>query len=103
MTPAAFAANTVCIGNNLVMPGCGRKLRAELESRGYKVVTVPLGSFQRSGGGGVLPDLAARPAISQRPRSRFFRSAQRRVDLSSAGEPGQSSFSLSALSGAATV
>ena len=46
----AFAANTVCIGNNLVMPGCGPKLRGELESRGYKVVTVPLGSFQRSGG-----------------------------------------------------
>lgn len=45
-----LAANTVCIGNNLVMPGCGRKLRAELEGRGYKVVTVPLGSFLRSGG-----------------------------------------------------
>ena len=38
------------IGNALVMPGCGPKLRAELEGRGYKVVTVPLGSFQRSGG-----------------------------------------------------
>ena len=46
----AFAANTVCIGNNLVMPGCGPALRAELTARGYKVVTVPLGSFQRSGG-----------------------------------------------------
>lgn len=46
----AFAANTVCIGNNLVMPGCGPVLRAELTARGYKVVTVPLGSFQRSGG-----------------------------------------------------
>jgi len=46
----AFAANTVCIGHTLVMPGCGPKLRAALEGRGYKVVTVPLGSFQRSGG-----------------------------------------------------
>jgi N-dimethylarginine dimethylaminohydrolase len=46
----AFAANTVCIGNALVMPGCGPVLRADLEGRGYKVVTVPLGSFQRSGG-----------------------------------------------------
>ena len=46
----AFAANTVCIGNNLIMPGCGPTLRTDLESRGYKVVTVPLGSFQRSGG-----------------------------------------------------
>jgi N-dimethylarginine dimethylaminohydrolase len=45
-----LAANTVCIGDTLVMPGCGSNLRAELESRGYKVVTVPLGSFLRSGG-----------------------------------------------------
>jgi len=45
-----LAANTVCIGDNLVNPGCGPKLRAELEGRGYKVVTVPLGSFLRSGG-----------------------------------------------------
>lgn len=45
-----FAANTVCIGNTLVMPGCGDALRAELVARGYKIVTVPLGSFQRSGG-----------------------------------------------------
>ena len=45
-----LAANTVCIGDHLVNPGCGPKLRAELEGRGYKVVTVPLGSFLRSGG-----------------------------------------------------
>jgi len=45
-----LAANTVCIGDTLVNPGCGPKLRAELEGRGYKVVTVPLGSFLRSGG-----------------------------------------------------
>jgi N-dimethylarginine dimethylaminohydrolase len=45
-----LAANTVCIGDNLVNPGCGPKLRAELEGRGYKVVSVPLGSFLRSGG-----------------------------------------------------
>ena len=45
-----LAANTVCIGDTLVTPGCGPRLRAELEGRGYKVVTVPLGSFLRSGG-----------------------------------------------------
>jgi N-dimethylarginine dimethylaminohydrolase len=45
-----LAANTVCIGDNLVTPACGLKLRAELEGRGYNVVTVPLGSFLRSGG-----------------------------------------------------
>ena len=45
-----LAANTVCIGDNLVNPGCGPKLRAELEGRSYRVVSVPLGSFLRSGG-----------------------------------------------------
>ena len=72
----AFAANTVCIGNNLVMPGCGPKLRSELESRGYKVVTVPLGSFQRSGGAAFCLTLrldrqsasAARPLLTAATR-----------------------------------
>jgi len=32
------------------MSACGPRLRAELEGRGYLVVTVPLGSFLRSGG-----------------------------------------------------
>lgn len=45
-----LAANAVCIGDTLVMSACGPRLRAELEGRGYQVVTVPLGSFLRSGG-----------------------------------------------------
>ena len=45
-----LAANAVCIGDTLVMSACGPRLRAELEGRGYAVVTVPLGSFLRSGG-----------------------------------------------------
>jgi arginine dihydrolase len=45
-----FAANTVCLGSTLVMSGCSARLRAELEERGYRVVTTPLPSFQRSGG-----------------------------------------------------
>jgi N-dimethylarginine dimethylaminohydrolase len=45
-----LAANAVCIGDTLVMSACGPRLRAELEGRGYCVVTVPLGSFLRSGG-----------------------------------------------------
>jgi N-dimethylarginine dimethylaminohydrolase len=45
-----FAANTVCLGSTLVMSGCSANLRAELEERGYRVVTTPLPSFQRSGG-----------------------------------------------------
>jgi N-dimethylarginine dimethylaminohydrolase len=45
-----LAANAVCIGDTLVMSACGPRLRAELEDRGYRVATVPLGSFLRSGG-----------------------------------------------------
>jgi len=45
-----LAANAVCIGDTLVMSACSKRLRAELEGRGYEVVTVPLGSFLRSGG-----------------------------------------------------
>jgi N-dimethylarginine dimethylaminohydrolase len=46
-----LAANAVCIGDTLVMSACGPRLRAELEERGYAVMTAPLGSFLRSGGG----------------------------------------------------
>ena len=45
-----LAANAVCLGNTLVMSGCGEPLRARLAERGYRVVTTPLGSFLRSGG-----------------------------------------------------
>jgi N-dimethylarginine dimethylaminohydrolase len=45
-----FAANTVCLGNTLVMSACSAGLRAELEERGYRVVTTRLPSFRRSGG-----------------------------------------------------
>jgi N-dimethylarginine dimethylaminohydrolase len=45
-----LAANAVCIGNTLVMPACGERLRSELEARGYQIVVVPLPSFLRSGG-----------------------------------------------------
>jgi N-dimethylarginine dimethylaminohydrolase len=45
-----FAANTVCLGDTLIMAGCGARLRAELGERGYNVVTTPLSSFLRSGG-----------------------------------------------------
>jgi N-dimethylarginine dimethylaminohydrolase len=33
-----FAANTVCLGNTLVMSGCSARLRAKLEERGYRLV-----------------------------------------------------------------
>src|SRR5262249_50053776 len=45
-----LAANTVCIGDTLVMSACSRRLRDELRERGYRVATTPLASFHRSGG-----------------------------------------------------
>jgi N-dimethylarginine dimethylaminohydrolase len=45
-----LAANAVCLGNTLVMSGCGDGLRRQLEERGYRVMTRPLRSFLRSGG-----------------------------------------------------
>jgi N-dimethylarginine dimethylaminohydrolase len=45
-----LGVNSVCIGNDVVMCWCTPTLRAELESRGYRVHVVPLGSFNRSGG-----------------------------------------------------
>jgi len=47
---AQLAANAVCVGDALVMSGCGDRLRAELNERGYRVIVVPLPSFLRSGG-----------------------------------------------------
>jgi N-dimethylarginine dimethylaminohydrolase len=45
-----LAANAVCLGRTLIMSDCGARLRADLEERGYQVVTTPLPSFLRSGG-----------------------------------------------------
>lgn len=45
-----LAANTVCVGDALVMPGCSDDLRHALEARGYRVIVVPLPEFLRSGG-----------------------------------------------------
>src|SRR5262249_57036530 len=45
-----LAANTVALRNTLIMSGCGTRLRAELNERGYDVATTPLPSFLRSGG-----------------------------------------------------
>lgn len=45
-----LAANAVCLGDAVVMSGCGERLRGELAERGYQVVATPLPSFLRSGG-----------------------------------------------------
>jgi len=45
-----LAANTVCVGNVLVMPACSPRLRSILTERGYRVEVTPLPAFLRSGG-----------------------------------------------------
>jgi N-dimethylarginine dimethylaminohydrolase len=45
-----LAANTVCLGRNLVMSDCSARLRGALAERGYAVASTPLPSFLRSGG-----------------------------------------------------
>ena len=46
-----LAANAVCVGDTVVLSGCGAPLRAALTERGYRVIVTPLASFMRSGGG----------------------------------------------------
>lgn len=45
-----LGVNSVCMGRDVVMCHCSPALRAQLESRGYRVHVVPLGAFNRSGG-----------------------------------------------------
>ena len=45
-----LAANAVCVGETLVMAACSKRLRAQLNERGYQAAVVPLGAFLRSGG-----------------------------------------------------
>src|SRR4029079_18976622 len=44
-----LAAIAVCLGNAVVMSGCGPHLRAALSERGYRVGTTPPPSFLPSG------------------------------------------------------
>jgi ornithine aminotransferase len=46
----SLAANSVSVGRDVVFGHCGPALAATLAKRGYRVHTVPLGSFGRSGG-----------------------------------------------------
>src|SRR5438270_9447059 len=68
-----LAANAVCVGNALVMSGCGDRLRAELNERGYRVIAVPLPSFLRSGAASsslMLPLDLRSPTAAALPRQR---------------------------------
>jgi len=66
-----LAANTVCVGDTLVMPACSAALRAELTGRGYRVITVPLDAFRASGGAAFCLTLRLdrRSAASAPPRA----------------------------------
>jgi N-dimethylarginine dimethylaminohydrolase len=66
---ARLAANAVCLSDAVVMSACGKRLRAELEERGYQVVTTPLTAFLRSGGSAFCLTLRLdrRPAASALP------------------------------------
>jgi N-dimethylarginine dimethylaminohydrolase len=47
---ALFAANAVCLGDDIVLSRCGDGLRRRLEERGYRLHLTPLGAFALSGG-----------------------------------------------------
>jgi len=46
-----LAVNAVCLGRSVVLGHASAALRQQLEARGYRVLVVPLGAFNRSGGG----------------------------------------------------
>jgi N-dimethylarginine dimethylaminohydrolase len=47
----AFCANSVVVGNVVVMPACSPRLQAELSSAGFDVRVCPVNEFMKAGGG----------------------------------------------------
>ena len=47
---AAFCANSVVVGNAVVMPRCPPRVGRQLEAWGFDVTEVPVGEFQKAGG-----------------------------------------------------
>ena len=45
-----FAANSVVVGNTIVMPGCPERVRERLEHWGFEVVVVDVSEFHKAGG-----------------------------------------------------
>jgi len=72
-----LSANAVVLDDTIVLPGCGRRLRAELEQRGYCVRKTPLGAFLRSGGAAFC--LTLRLDARSHVESRLVRSSHRRL------------------------
>ncbi len=68
----AFCANSVVVGNIVVMPGCPPRVGRELEGRGFDVVVSPVDEFLKAGGACRCLTLAldvsvGGPAGAQRP------------------------------------
>jgi len=47
---AAFVANSVVVGTNIVMPACPARIGRQLEAWGFDVVVVDVSEFQKAGG-----------------------------------------------------
>jgi N-dimethylarginine dimethylaminohydrolase len=80
---AMLAANVVCIGNEVLMGRCSAPLEAQLEARGYRVVRLPLETFNMSGGSAFCLTLrldrlsCPRPSAARAVREPFGFSAVR--------------------------
>src|SRR6266852_408056 len=72
-----LSANAVVLDDTIVLPGCGGRLRAELEQRGYCVRKTPLGAFLRSGGAAFC--LTLRLDARSHVESRLVRSSHQRL------------------------
>jgi len=48
---AAFCANSVVVGQTVIMPACSSRVRRRLESWGYEPVVVDVSEFLKAGGG----------------------------------------------------
>lgn len=47
----AFCANSVVVGDTIVMPSCTPRLASELQSTGFEVHTCAVDEFLKAGGG----------------------------------------------------
>jgi len=64
---AAFCANSVVVGDTIVMPHCTPALERRLHRLGLTVAVAPVGEFQKAGGGCRCLTLAMDMPLSPRP------------------------------------
>jgi len=75
---AVFAANSVHLGDNIVMSSCSAALRRRLQEAGYRVHSTSLAAYPPQRRLRFLPHFETRPALSPRQRGAQA-SAQRRL------------------------